>query len=452
MPSFRTAFISHAHFDNARCERIYRALLARGVNAWIDLSNAQKGHDLGEEIAHELRERQAFVLMVTTASNTSHWVLQERGAYNFLTNSPATRIVHGVERMILPVRLNDEVPTLLGGIFWIDGVGKTDEQIADEIAAALVLAGGDPPPPPPPVETTGPAPMPAGAKAAPYLTPMALYNLGFRGYEVNGVELILPPLCYVPGDVFEMGSDKARDTEAYDDETPPYPIEVGAFRLGQHPVTVAEYACAVRAKAVRVPPDSGSVTWTTQQTMPTHPVVCISWNDATAYARWLTKTTNQPWRLPTEAQWEKGAIWDPKANGGRGLSRLYPWEGAFDKARCNTSESGIGTTTPVGSYPGGASPCGAQDMAGNVWEWTSSLFRPYPYRENDGREDTNSTDNRTLRGGSWGYASWVARGVSQRRRAGRLGLQLRFPPPVRGGWFMMYLFLLYCFLNTCAMP
>ncbi|MEO7002725.1 MAG: SUMF1/EgtB/PvdO family nonheme iron enzyme, partial [Ktedonobacterales bacterium] len=410
MSSYRTAFISHAHFDNARCERIYRALLARGVNAWIDLSNAQKGHDLGEEIALQLRERQAFVLMVTTASNASHWVLQEWGAYNFLKNSPATHMLHGVERMILPVRLNDEVPTLLGGIFWIEGVGKTDEQIADEIAAALVLVGPPPPPPPPPpLETPGPAPTPQGAKPAPYLTPMALYNLDFRGYEVKGIELILPPLCFVAAGVFEMGSDKTRDPQAYDDETPPYPIEVASFRIGQHPVTVAEYACAVRAKAVREPPDSSSMTWAKQQTQPTHPVVCINWQDATAYARWLASAANQPWRLPSEAHWEKAARWDPKANTGRGVSRLYPWEGGFDKARCNTSEGGVGTTTPVGRYPSGASPCGAQDMAGNVREWTSSRYKPYPYRENDGREDANSTESRTLRGGSWNDASGDAR-------------------------------------------
>ena len=85
---------------------------------------------------------------------------------------------------------------------------------------------------------------------------MSLYNLGFRGYSVNGVECILPPLCPVPAGIFTMGSDKSRDKEAYDNETPQYPVEVDAFAIGQHPVTVAEYACAVRAKAVREPPTS----------------------------------------------------------------------------------------------------------------------------------------------------------------------------------------------------
>ncbi len=127
-----------------------------------------------------------------------------------------------------------------------------------------------------------------------------------------------------------------------------------AFAIGQHPVTVAEYACAVRAKAVREPQQfeySGTKfgpDWKTQQTHPDHPVVCVSWNDVVAYCAWLAKTTGQPWRLPSEAEWEKAA---------RGTDgRIYPWGDTFDKARCNTSESGIRTTTPVGGYPSGRKP------------------------------------------------------------------------------------------------
>ena len=272
-----------------------------------------------------------------------------------------------------------------------------------------------PSPPPPPRETLpplGPAPAPANSAPALHLTPKPSYDLGFRGYTIGGVECILPPLCPVPAGVFTMGSDKARDKEAQDDETPQYLVEVDAFAIGQHPVTVAEYACAVRAKAVREPqqfeyrgtkygPD-----WATQQTHPDHPVVCVSWNDVVAYCAWLAKTTGQRWRLPSEAEWEKAA------RGSDG--RIYPWGDTFDKARCNTNESGIGTTTPVGRYPNGASPYHVQDMTGNVWEWTSSLFQPYPYRKNDGRENLNSTDNRVLRGGSWYDIARVrARGLSR---------------------------------------
>ena len=126
-----------------------------------------------------------------------------------------------------------------------------------------------------------------------------------------------------------------------------------------------------------------------------HPVVCVSWQDATAYAAWLAKLTGQPWRLPTEAEWEKAA---------RGTDgRIYPWGNTWDKARANTNDGGPGTTTPVGAYAarGDASPYGAHDQAGNVWEWTSSVFMPYPYNSTDGRERADTTGNRVLRGGSW---------------------------------------------------
>jgi formylglycine-generating enzyme required for sulfatase activity len=151
-------------------------------------------------------------------------------------------------------------------------------------------------------------------------------------------------------------------------------------------VTVAEYGCYLRASGKTAPTDELD-----------HPAVRVSWRDATAYAAWLAQLTGLPWRLPTEAEWEKAARYDPNTR----TSRIYPWGDTFDKARCNTYESGIRGTTPVGTYPNGASPCGALDMAGNVWEWTSSLFKPYPYNASDGRERADSTDSRVLRGGSW---------------------------------------------------
>lgn len=147
------------------------------------------------------------------------------------------------------------------------------------------------------------------------------------------------------------------------------------------------------------------VDWQTQLHGMDHPIVNVGWRDALAYAAWLARVTSQPWRLPTEAEWEKAARWDST----RRYSRIYPWDDAFDQSRANTNESGIGATTPVGSYPTGASPYGAQDMAGNVWEWTSSLFRPYPYNASDGRERADAPGSRVLRGGSWTYNARLAR-------------------------------------------
>ena len=94
-----------------------------------------------------------------------------------------------------------------------------------------------------------------------------------------------------------------------------------------------------------------------------------------------------------------------------GACYRYPWGDRFDYHRCNTSESKIGVTTPVGTYPDGASPCGAQDMVGNVTEWTNSVFGPYPYNANDGREQPSSQNDIALRGCAWNMSRKIARGA-----------------------------------------
>jgi len=123
------------------------------------------------------------------------------------------------------------------------------------------------------------------------------------------------------------------------------------------------------------------------------PVVGVTWYEARAYCAWLANAAGRAFRLPTEVEWEAAM----RSQDGR----RYPWGHRFDPARANTLEGRVMGTTPVGSYPGGVSPFGAWDGAGNVWEWTSSIDRPYPYRSEDGREDGSSAEKRVLRGGSW---------------------------------------------------
>lgn len=163
-----------------------------------------------------------------------------------------------------------------------------------------------------------------------------------------------------------------------------------------------------------------------------HPAMSLSWHDAIAYAFWLAEQTEQPWRLPSEAEWEKAARWDPRT----GVVRTYPWGDAFDKDRCNTSVDGFGRVRSVGHYPNDTSPYGAHDMAGNVWEWTSSLFKPYPYRHDDGRETLYSTEERVLRGGSWYLDARFARSAHRLYARpddvnGYLGFRLALTPTGR---------------------
>jgi formylglycine-generating enzyme required for sulfatase activity len=234
--------------------------------------------------------------------------------------------------------------------------------------------------------------------------PLRLMQLGFRMIQLideqerDQSRYVIPPICDVPAGPFLMGSDKDHDPGAAENELPQHEVFVSTFQIAMYPVTVAEYMCAVEAGAVSVPQQGfhAHMTWQDQQRHPDHPVMCITWQEARAYAAWLAIVTRQPWRLPTEVEWEKAA---------RGTDgRIYPWGNEWDKARANTKESGPATTTPVGGYAReqDASPYGAHDMAGNVWEWASSIYHEsLPYRRDLAENDTDTTSARVMRGGSW---------------------------------------------------
>ena len=198
-----------------------------------------------------------------------------------------------------------------------------------------------------------------------------------------------------------MGSDPSIDKDALDHEQPQHALYLPDYYLTKTPVTNAQYDAFVQATGRERPaywkggkPPRGKKD---------HPVVDISWRDAVAYCNWLAEVTGKPYRLPSEAEWEKGA------RGGDG--RIYPWGSQWDAKRCNTKEGGKGDTTQVGAYPEGTSPYGLLDMAGNVWEWTRSLWgnnkdKPsfkYPYDLADSRENLDASDSvhRVLRGGAF---------------------------------------------------
>ena len=225
--------------------------------------------------------------------------------------------------------------------------------------------------------------------------------IGFRVAATENAPTLTFDWVHVPTGDFWMGSDAAsRTSAALPSEMPQQRIAMPAFQLAQTPVTNAEYAEFVRATAhappahwfAGVPPEN----------LHRHPVTHVDWHAAQAFCTWAGA------RLPTEAEWEKAARGGSTA-GER--ARVYPWGDAPpDATRLNFRRVGNrAATTPVDHFPFGVSASGALDMAGNVWEWVSSAYAPYPYRADDGREDLTAHVQRVLRGGS--FASPSARFV-----------------------------------------
>jgi formylglycine-generating enzyme required for sulfatase activity len=207
-------------------------------------------------------------------------------------------------------------------------------------------------------------------------------------------------------------------------ERPQHTAEVAAFWIAKYPTTNAQFAAFVTATGYRTVAEARGTAYANiggkWQVVPgtnwrhprgpdssmegrdNHPVVQMAWDDAVEFCQWLAAESGRPFRLPSEAEWEKAA---------RGADgRLWPWGNDYDPARLNNADAGLGETTPAGRYsPAGDSPYGAADMCGNVWEWTSSLYRPYPYRADDGREDPDSREERALHGGSHPFGRWWTR-------------------------------------------
>jgi formylglycine-generating enzyme required for sulfatase activity len=207
-------------------------------------------------------------------------------------------------------------------------------------------------------------------------------------------------MAYVPPGEFIMGSDRRLDTQ------PAHTVYLDAFYIDKTEVTNAQYRMCVAAGVCRTP---GNTVYYDNAGYAQHPVVYVNWNDADAYCRWAGK------RLPTEAEWEKAA---------RGTDGwIYPWGNTFDGSKLNYCDQncsegwrdtfvddGYADTAPVGSYPSGASPYGALDMTGNVWEWVADRYDSGYYSQSPDRNPQgpasgelapDSSELGVLRGGSW---------------------------------------------------
>ncbi|WP_409427543.1 ergothioneine biosynthesis protein EgtB [Mycobacterium sp. SMC-11] len=232
----------------------------------------------------------------------------------------------------------------------------------------------------------------------------------------------------VPGGEFVLGVDASDEPFSLDNERPAHHVDVPAFRIGRVPVTNREWRAFIDDGGYRQPrwwsergwrhcvqagltapefwgPDHRSrVRFGHAEDLPDdEPVQHISYFEAQAYAEWAGA------RLPTEIEWEKACAWDPV----RGARRRYPWGGAEPSAEVANLGGAALRPAPVGAYPDGASAYGAQQLLGDVWEWTSSPLQPWPgfspmiYQRYS--EPFFGGDYRVLRGGSWAVAREILR-------------------------------------------
>ena len=231
----------------------------------------------------------------------------------------------------------------------------------------------------------------------------------------------------IPGGEFYMGSDAA---EALDNERSRHLCYLEAYSIDRYPVTCGQYQTFMTSGGYQNPnwwsadgwkwlqgeAVDRPLYWSNNPAFNNHPVCGVSWYEAEAYCNFIGK------RLPSEAEWEKAASWDTINQ----TYRIYPWgDSPPNGSLCNHSNN-IANTSPVDSFPKGASAAGCCDMLGNVWEWTASTFDAYPgfesYPYRGYSEVYFDGEHRVLKGGSWAtfpqalrssFRNWYYPGVRQ---------------------------------------
>jgi formylglycine-generating enzyme required for sulfatase activity len=217
------------------------------------------------------------------------------------------------------------------------------------------------------------------------------------------------------------------DPDARDNEKPQHEVWLAGYYIDRYPVTNEHYRAFLEAGGYEQREFWSEAGWAKKEeqnwteprfwddesyNQPRQPVVGVSWYEALAYARWAGVM------LPSEAHWEKAAGWDPVAK----HKRKYPWGDAWEESKGNWGGK-HDAPTPVGQYPEDRSAFGLLDVAGNVYEWTSTRYQEFPYDGQDGREDISGQVRRTLKG----CADW-SDSIDDAKGYARCGYRARYDP------------------------
>ncbi len=454
LPKF---FITHSHSDNAFARQLCDDLRAHGLDGFFDVYSLRAGDDIAARIARGLDECDVYIPVLSPAALASPWCELE---INAAINLSMERGRNGRPRIIPVLAEKCSVPVLLRHRLYVNFAGRYAEALDELLHKGLGLpahSAFDPAPESPPAYAAkfptlipglplwvlvlsglgitlacvlmsfavealfnGTTPTPAAiaqttrtATGAPPITPTSIVptitstptptstatrtatstplptNTATRTATATPTSTITPTpppdMVFVPAGDFTMGSN-----EGETDEKPAHTVYLDAFWIDKFEVTNKQYATCLNAGKCSRPSETKSFTrdaYFSNAQYNNYPVVYVNWEQAKTYCEWASK------RLPTEAEWEKAA---------RGTdSRTYPWGNTFDKNLLNSSEGGKGDTMAIGSYPGGASPYGAMDMAGNVWEWVADGYGSYSSGTQRNPTGPSSWQNRVFRGGAW---------------------------------------------------
>jgi formylglycine-generating enzyme required for sulfatase activity len=428
-------FLAHANQDKPRVRKLYADLKTRGFDPWLDEIDLVPGQIWKVEIPKAIRQAQIFLACLSSQSVEKVGYVQNefRLALSALGARPSGTV------FLIPVRFDEcDVPDLqipdlglsLRDIHWVDlwqeggfdrlvqaikiGLDKPNEAQkpgpAENVALSLGGALDQAPAyrsdqevsPPPETKPVKPAP-----EGEPTLGGERPDSQPTRAMSLRDVdEAWCPQLVILPTGNFMMGSTEPERRwaiqqgcrgEWVDWEKPQHRVAIAArFAIGKYQVTRGQFARFVEATGHDMSGDA-SADWCSPGFEQTdqHPVVCVSWQDSQAYARWLSKETGQPYRLPSEAEWEYACRAGTTTRCSWGDDPPTPEQANFGMNIRRTSE--------VGAYP--ANPWGLYDMHGNVWEWVEDCWNDNyegQDRPNDGSAWTSGDcTRRVLRGGSW---------------------------------------------------
>jgi len=424
-------FISYTHQDSRFAKKLARYLRRQGIAVWLDQWSLADEAEWNKAIEWAIKRCCNFLIILSPAAVNS-WVVREQFRLAVQAEKPVVSILR--QPCVLPVELEQIPPIDLTGTTYRVALKQLLFQLSDQPASArvesklfltdVIVAWLQRLPsllwpgwlglsilfslvavisfllwPDVDASTFVAAPL---AERLPVVTPNSKRDLTPTPFA-SPIQIKVRArdgkvMVYVPSGEFLLGSTDI-DPLTDEDEKPIHRVYLDAYWIDKMEISNIQYQLCVDAGACTPHRSQGQRFESDHQ-----PVVGVDWFQSVAYCEWVGG------RLPTEAEWEKAA---------RGIDgRVYPWGDEFEGTRLNFCDSnciadwrdfevddGYAYTAPVGSYPSGASPYGALDMSGNVWEWTADWYAADYYRRSPYENPTGpiSGKQRVVRGGSWYY-------------------------------------------------